>query len=162
MAIYLNMQEHPDAIKGNATAAGYDGWIELQSINWGCMRPQNMEAGATKDRESSIVSCSELSASLNTDSASPQLMVAACVGAAGPAEIHIVQTGENQEPYLKFKLENAIVSSYQISGHKDGNPDENISMAFTKIEMEHQKYKEDMTPETPTRGGFDLSTATKV
>jgi type VI secretion system secreted protein Hcp len=38
-------------------------------------------------------------------------------------EIHFcTQTKNKQEPYLKYKLNDCIVTSYSISGHESGNP----------------------------------------
>jgi type VI secretion system secreted protein Hcp len=133
-AIYMKL----GTIKGESTAAGYEDWIEIQSLQWGVGRGISSSAGGA-DREASTPSVSEVTVSKTADKSSPYLFFEAVAGTAGiDAELHVVQTGKTGlEPYFKFKLYNSLISGLSQSSGGD-RPSESLSLNFTKIEMTHR------------------------
>ena len=50
-------------------------------------------------------------------------------------------SGANADDFLKIKLEDVLISSYQLagaSGGGDDRPTESLSLNFTKIEFDYQ------------------------
>ena len=58
MAIYMNFNGNNP--QGNVTAAGYENWIEVDSMSFGVGRSITMQAGAMSNREASRPSISEV------------------------------------------------------------------------------------------------------
>jgi type VI secretion system secreted protein Hcp len=118
MPIYMKIE----GVKGRVTAQGYDGWIELESAHLGF-------AG------------NEIIMARHQDDVSMQLMRLANRGAAvndgKKVTIAFCKTkNAGCVPYLKVELENALISSYSISGHggdAGSRPMESMSLNFTKV-----------------------------
>jgi type VI secretion system secreted protein Hcp len=77
------------------------------------------------------------------DSASPKLLLW-CTGGQHIKEGLITvrkASKEGPQPYLVYKLENVLVSSYQVggSGHGDVIPTESFTLNFTKLTIEYAK-----------------------
>ena len=60
-----------DTIKGDVTAEGHEGWIELNSFQWGLGRGISSPTGAAADRESAAPSVSEITVTKAADISSP-------------------------------------------------------------------------------------------
>jgi len=135
MAIYMNFNGFTP--KGNVTAEGYtDGWIEVDSFNFGVGRGITMEAGAMANREATRPSVSEITITKRLDSASGGLFKSSVTGDEGcEVIIDLVQTGADKvEKYASYKLEDCIISSYSISASIGSAPTEAISISFARIE----------------------------
>ena len=158
MAIYLQYEK----VDGEVTESGHKGWIELQSFQWGVGRGITTPVGSSSKRESSSPSVSEIVVTKNTDKASPLLFMEATVGKAKKSVIEFTETGgDTQEVYLRFEMENTLISGYSISSAGD-RPAESFSLNFTKIEMKYTPYDKDHKAGSPIPAGYDLTTAKKV
>jgi type VI secretion system secreted protein Hcp len=129
-------------IKGESTEKGHEGWIELQSMQWGVGRGISSPAGGA-DREASAPSISELTLSKTLDSSTPKLFLNA-VGGSGvipEVELHLVDTSNTGGPgtvFYTLKLYNVLVSGLSTSAAAGSDrPQESISLNFTKIEMKY-------------------------
>jgi type VI secretion system secreted protein Hcp len=137
--ILLNFKQQ---IKGDSAIDGHADWITIDNISLGVGRAISSSGGGL-DREVSNPSFSEISLSKSTDIASPDLWYQAIQGKSlGDAEIHFVQTGAEgtSQVYLKIKLTDAIISSYQASGAANHRPSESLSLNFTKIEYQYDQF----------------------
>lgn len=156
MPIYMNYND----IKGDATADGHEGWIELNSFQWGVGRGISSPTGGSADRESSAPSVSEITVSKATDNASPKLLNEALQGEGVKVVIDFCKTDKSKlEVYMTYTLTDSMVSGYSLSSGGD-RPTESLSLNFTKIEYKNipQSIKgETGTPETVT---YDLGKAT--
>ena len=157
MAIYMNFNEKSPA--GNVTAAGYEDWIEVDSMSFGVGRSISMQAGAMANREASRPSISEVTITKPLDAASGGLFKASVTGDSGvKVEIHVVQTGaEKVEKYAVYKLEDVIMSSYSVSA--GGAPQESISLSFAKIEADLTHADKTNKNTKNMKVGYDLTTA---
>ncbi len=128
-------------IKGQSTVDAHDGWINVDSMQWGVGRGVASQTGGSAKREVSSPSISEVTFSRMTDMASPELFFQACGGVSlGKCEIHLLQVVENKpQVYLKIELDEALVSSYSISSGGD-NPSDSFSHNFTKISFEYDTF----------------------
>ena len=159
MAIYMNFNEKSPA--GNVTAAGYEDWIEVDSMSFGVGRSISMQAGAMANREASRPSISEVTITKPLDAASGGLFKASVTGDSGvKVEIHVVQTGaEKVEKYAVYKLEDVIMSSYSVSASAGVAPQESISLSFAKIEADLTHADKTNKNTKNMKVGYDLTTA---
>ena len=129
-------------IKGEATITGHEGWINVDSFQLGVGRSVTTTGGGS-DRDPSNPSFSEATFTKGTDKSSPDLfMQAVCGKSLGKAEIHFVQTGgadSKGQIYLKFELEEAMVTSYSMSSGGD-RPTERFSINFAKISKQYDAF----------------------
>lgn len=162
MAIYMNFNSNTPA--GDVTAKGFEGWIEVDSFNFGVGRAITMEAGAMSNREATRPSLSEVTITKPLDAASGGLFRQSVVGDEGVTVVfHVVQTGAAAvEDYAVYTLEDVIVSSYNISAAAGSAPQETISLSFAKIEadLRHADKKNMNSKVGPV--GYDLTTATPL
>lgn len=156
MAIYMNYDKK--RIKGNVTAEGYQDLIDLHSFSWGVGRGISMEAGAIANREASRPSISEITISKSMDNSTPGIFKESVSGDSGAnVVIEFVQTGAKKiETYMKYILENCLVSSYSVSAGSDGKPVENISLSFTKVIMDYCAADATNKSGSSNKIGYDL------
>ena len=133
MPIYMNYND----IKGDVTASGHEGWVELNSFQWGVGRGISSPTGASADRESSAPSVSEITVTKDNDVASTKLLNEAYQGEGKTVTIDFCKTDKDKlEAYLTLTLENTMVSGYSISSGGD-RPSESLALNFTKVEFKN-------------------------
>lgn len=155
MAIYLKIGD----IKGNVSSKGHEDWIECSSLQFGVGRAIPMAVGTQTNREASHPSLSEVSISKVMDDSSPYLFQESVVGESKEIMIHVTKTGANQlESIVEYTLSAALVSSYSLSSGGD-QPQESLSLAFTKIEMKYIVWNEDHSQASQIPVSYDLATA---
>jgi type VI secretion system secreted protein Hcp len=158
MPIYMKYGD----IGGDVTAEGHEGWIEVQSFQFGVGRGIGSPIGKKSDREASAPSISEVTVSKVADKTSPNLFQEACVGEGKTVEIHFVRTSAGTlEVYYEATLSNTMISGYSQSSGGD-NPSESISLNFTKVEVKFTPINEDHSKGTPVPAGYDLALAKKT
>ena len=112
MPIYMKY----GAIEGDATAAGHEGWIELNSFQWGVGRGISSPTGKSANRESTAPSIAEVSVSKVSDFASPLLLIEALKGEGTPVQIDFCKTDGGQlEVFTSVALENTLISGFSTS-----------------------------------------------
>ncbi len=159
MAIYLKVE----GIEGKVTAEGHQGWIEVDSLQWGVGRAISSAIGSSRDREASKPSISEVNTTKLMDESSPLLFTEACVGKGKKVEIHLCTTGTDKiETFMEYTLEDCMISGYSVSGTGDGRPTESLSFSFTKIEMKFIPYDDAGKPGSPIPAGYDLMLGKKI
>ena len=124
-------------IKGEATDDGHKDWIIIDSLQAGVGR--SIPSGAKdQQRTKGDTTLMDVVCVRNLDKSSTKLQEACANGTFfKEVEIHLCTTVKNkQEPYLKYKLYDAIVSSYSFSGNASGSPlpMESLSLNYTKVE----------------------------
>ncbi|MEM6672369.1 MAG: type VI secretion system tube protein Hcp [Planctomycetota bacterium] len=156
MAIYLKIGD----IEGNVSAAGHEGWIECDSLQFSTGRAIPMVVGTQTNREASHPSLSEVTLTKIMDDSSPYLFQESVVGESKEVQIHVTKTGANQlESIVEYTLDSALISSYSISSAGD-QPQEVLSIAFTKIEMKYVVWDEAHSKSSQIPVAYDLATAT--
>ena len=122
-----------DGINGDVTARGHEKWIEIQSFSWGVTNAVSFTAGGGGSTGKAVPS--DFSLSLPFSSASPSLFKKAVTGQAIlEGTLSAVQVREAASDFLKWKLSDILITSYQVEGAQDG-PFEQISLNFAKIEV---------------------------
>jgi len=129
-----------DGIDGEVTAAGHEGWIEIQSWSWGATQAGAGGATAT-GRAAGTATPPAGPGTLNmikrVDKATPLLMQSLSRRQHSPIVILHVSAPEGAMRYMEYRLEDVLVSSVSPSRTGAGGavPTESLSLNFTKITM---------------------------
>ncbi len=140
MPIYMKFGE----IDGDVTAQGFEKWIEVNSFSWGLTNAIAL-GGTGGGGGAGKASFQDIHFLTQVSRASPKILSSA----ASEKPIDTVEfdwiKGEALQrgggSFLKIKLEDVLVSSYQIGGAEDANgdvPSESIALNFAKIEFDYQ------------------------
>lgn len=157
MTMFLQM----DGVKGNVTAEGYEGCIKVNSAHFGVSRNITMEPGKMANREVSKPHVSEVSLTKEADNSVAAIFKEAVCGSDGKkAKLIFVRTGKDKvEEYMVYSLENCLVSGYSISADGEEEPMENITLSFSKCEINYKDHDATNKTGNPQRAGYDLSAA---
>jgi type VI secretion system secreted protein Hcp len=133
MAAFMKLGD----IKGEATDQGHKDWVFVQSMSASVHR--SIPSGAKdQQRTKGETSLGDIQIVRQLDASSVKLQEACANGTFfKEVEIHFCTTVKNnQEPYLKYKLFDVIVSSYSVHGDASGNPlpSEQVSLGYSKVE----------------------------
>jgi len=129
MPIYMKIE----GVKGDVTAAGYEGAFEVMSFSWGASNPVTIGGGGTGAGRVSISSFNILKSS---GQGTTKLMLACCQGKHFPkAEVVITRSGAREVVFQKLKFDPIYVESIQWSGDGGSIPTESASFAFERVEM---------------------------
>jgi type VI secretion system secreted protein Hcp len=137
-----------DNVVGESNAYKFTNWIQLYSYSSGFSVPAVSQGstGAGAGRVIGRPTCAPLSAMKLFDSSSPPLLTAAMTGQRfQKAEIDFVRSGtESGQPFLKYELQNVMVSSLQDSGSVGGDtaPTESISLTFSGMTVTYYPQTE--------------------
>lgn len=161
MPIYIKYGD----ILGDVTAEGHkgaDGWVEVNSFQFGVGRGIASPTGGSTDRESSAPSVSEIVVTKPMDKSSFRWFEESLHGEGVGVQIDFCKTDKDKlEIYTTYKLENAMVSGYSVSSGGD-RPTESISINFTKILYEFfEMGAKNAKGDTP-KAGWDIALAKAV
>jgi type VI secretion system secreted protein Hcp len=159
MAIYMKYGEE---IKGDATQAGYEGWINLSSFDWGLERHfAGDQTGRALNREASQAQVKRCHVTKDVDHSSGAILkTVATHFKSEKCTIVFVRTGNPGEAYLTFTLTDALISNLAVSSGSPERPTEKLEIDFTELEIECKTLAEDNTSEENMR--ITYSTATGV
>ncbi|HZH34865.1 MAG TPA: type VI secretion system tube protein Hcp [Pyrinomonadaceae bacterium] len=150
-------------IDGESADSKYSKNIEIESFSWGANQTGSSShgggAGAGK------VSMQDLHFVMKINKASPKLFLACASGQHIPKAVLVARkAGGQQEDYLKFTLTDVLVSSYQSGGsaHSDVVPTDQVSLNFSKLEMEYKEQTAKGTLAGTVKAGWDIKTNKKV
>ena len=133
LAAFLRM----DSIQGEATDQGHKDWIIIQSMSTSIHR--SIPSGAKdQQRTKGETSLGDVQIVRQLDKSSTKLQEACAAGKFfKTVDIEFCTTvKDKQEPYLKYKLYDVIVSSYSVHGDASGNPlpSEQVSLGYSKVD----------------------------
>jgi type VI secretion system secreted protein Hcp len=142
-----------DGIKGESVDLGHKDEIEILSFSWGVN--QQGSHGGGGGGGAGKVSMSDISFSHTYDKASPVLMSSCCSGKHIPQATLSVRKAGSTQDYLKYKLSDLLISSYQLQGNSGEAPTENVSINFSKVEITYyaQDGRGTVENETAACGG---------
>ncbi len=146
-----------DGIEGESTDSKHRNEIDLYSWSWGAAQTGTFAVGGGGG--AGKVSVQDFHFVKKMDKASPKLLLACATGEhIKTAVLTCRKAGKEQQEFLKIKLSDVLVSSYQTSGSEasDALPMEDISLNFAKIECEYREQKPDGTLGGPIKSGYDL------
>jgi type VI secretion system secreted protein Hcp len=161
MPIYIKYGD----IKGDVTAEGHkgsDGWVEVNSFQWGVGRGISSPTGGAADRESSAPSLSEIVVTKPMDVSSYRFLEESLWGEGVDVTIDFCKTDKDKmEVYAQYKLTNCMLSGYSTSSGGD-RPTESLSLNFTKIEFVFTGMNPNNAGGENPRTGYDIALGKKV
>lgn len=119
-AIYLQLSPE---VAGEATAEGFEGWIEITSLGHDVTR-----ASAISKPQFSLMSLTK-----RTDRASPALWRRAIMASAFQ-EARLVAVDDNGDTLFEIQLQDVVVMSYSQGG-AGGRASEQFTLSFAQISM---------------------------
>ena len=144
-------------LKGDATETGFKDWITLQSVHFGTSRSVASSVGSTAGREASVPDISEITVTKQLDAASAGLFRASVTLSKGQAvNIAFTRTGAQGEAYLKYQLDDVLITGYSISTAGD-RPVEQVSISCAKFQMTVTTTDSGNNPLAPMTTGYDLA-----
>jgi type VI secretion system secreted protein Hcp len=157
MPIYLKY----DGVDGEVTASGHEKWIEVHSFQWGVARGINTPTGSGGDRNTTSPSVSEVTVSKPFDGSSIGLFQELLTpGEAKKATLDFVRTDKDKlSVFLSLELDDVMVSGYHVSSGGDGQPQESLSLNFTKIIVTETGTDVSGEAGQPNKVGYDLALA---
>jgi type VI secretion system secreted protein Hcp len=136
-----------DGVEGESYDSKHKNEIEIESFSWGATQTGiashggGMGAGKVQMQDFHFV--------MKVNKSSPKLMLSCAQGAhIKSAILTCRKAGKEQQEYLKVTFTDLLVSSYMTSGSGgagDVIPIDQISLNFTKLEMEYKEQKPDGT-----------------
>ena len=130
-----------DGVEGESTDDKHKGEIEILSFSWGVSQSGGFGPGGGAGK----VSSNDFAIVKRLDKATPQLLEKVCQGEhIGSALLTLAKAGgDHRQEYLKIKLTDIIISSYQTSGASSGEPAEQVSFAFQSVEVSAAEIRQD-------------------
>jgi type VI secretion system secreted protein Hcp len=155
MAVFLKIP----GINGGATEKKHEGWVKVDSLQFGVGRSISAQVGSVSSREAGMPNVSEVHVTKPMDAASIELFGwSVSKYDAKKVVVDVVSTGRD-DPFTTYTLDNAVISGYSVSAAGDQMPTEAISFNFSKIEERFVPIGADMKPGSPVNKGYDLATA---
>ncbi len=133
MSAYMKLGD----IKGQSTDEGHKDWVMIESMSSPIYR-SIPEGAKDNTRTQGSTTLGDVVVVRTLDKSSTKIQEACANGTfLKEVEIHFCSTIKNkQEPLLKYKLENVIITSYSFHGNQSGSPvpSEQVTLGFTKVE----------------------------
>jgi type VI secretion system secreted protein Hcp len=146
-----------DGIQGESQDSKHKDEIELESWSWG--EAQSGTARVGGGMGAGKVQMQDFSMAMRVNKSSPKLMLACANGEhIKNAILTCRKAGKEQQEYLKITFSDLLVSSYHTggSGGADILPMDQISLNFTKVELEYKEQKPDGTLGGAIKAFYDL------
>lgn len=137
-----------DGIDGESTDERHKGEIQIESFSWG--ETQTGSAAHGGGGGAGKVSMQDFSFVMKASKASPKLFLACASGQhIKEANLSVETTaekgrsGKGQVEYLKIKMTDILVSSYQTGGSSgdDALGTDQLSLNFAKVELDYNGVK---------------------
>ena len=153
-----------DGIPGESTDSKHKDEIEVASWSWGAAQAATATAGAKGGGGAGKVSMQDFHFAMPLSKASPKLMLACASGQhINTAALYARKAGKDQQEFLKLTFSDVLVSSYQTGGATgDILPVDQVSINFSKIQIEYKEQKADGSLGSATTAGWDLGANKKV
>lgn len=151
-----------DGIKGESFDAKHKDEIELVSFSWGVSNPTLVAAGGGGAAGKAQFTDFEVAAPVSL--ASPKLFLACASGQhIKEGTLVVRKSGEAQVEYLKFKLSDILVSSYQETGNnEEDRPLDVVAFNFAKVEMTYTSYDATGKARAVETASWDLKQGKKI
>jgi type VI secretion system secreted protein Hcp len=133
MAAYIKF----DGIDGEVVEKDHEKWTELSSFSNHAAKNGNGKTGS--QRVAGVTEFSDIHASKNSDKTTPKLLKSMAEGKSfDKVQIHVTTTTDSgPQVIMSYELKHVYVTSYDISGHGEGRPAENMSLNYEEIKIEY-------------------------
>jgi len=150
-----------DGVDGESSDDKHKNQIEILSWSWGASNTGSMGAGGGGG--AGKVSMQDFHFTHSVDKSSPKLFMALATGEHyKQVTLSVRKAGGDQQDYLTYTFSDVLITSLNSSaGSGDPVPTEQVSLNFSKIEMEYKPQSADGTRSIPITASWDLKTNTK-
>jgi len=147
-------------IEGDATQKGFEGWLNIDSFDWGLHRKlADDQVGRAFNREAAQAQVRDVTVTKEVDHATGALLEAATTASKGETcEIAFLRTGNPGEVYLQFTLTDAVVHTLGMATGTEERPTETLKLDFTKVEITVKVLDESNLTEDSMRIFLDVAT----
>lgn len=133
-------------IQGQATDKDHKNWILMESLSSPIHR--SIPPGAKDNQRSQgDTTLGDVIVVRHVDKSSTKMQEACASGKFfDSVEIHLcTQIGDKADPYMKYKLTNAVLTSYSFHGNASGDPlpSEEVSLNYEKAEWTYTAFGPD-------------------
>jgi type VI secretion system secreted protein Hcp len=151
-----------DGVPGESADDKHKGEIEVLSFSWGVSNPG--PAGPGGGAAAGRASFQDFHFVARTSKASPKLFLACASGQHVPSALFTARrAGKPSIEFLKIKLREVLVSSFQVGGSEpDQEPLDQVSLNFGKVEMEYRPIGLSGKLEAPIVAGWDVKKNKKL
>jgi type VI secretion system secreted protein Hcp len=152
-----------DGIDGESQDSKHKGDIDVDSWSWGESQLGSHAAGGGGG--AGKVSMQDFHFVMKVNKSSPKLLLACATGEhIKTGTLVCRKAGKDQQEYLKIKMSDLLVSSYQTGGSAGAGvlPSDQISLNYSKIEFEYKEQKPDGTLGGVVKAGYDLKQMIKI
>ncbi len=149
-----------DGVDGEATRAGYEKWIQVNSFSWGAHN--NVSLGPGKGGASTgRVNISAFELTKPTDVSSPILFQHCCNGKHFPKAKIVLNksTGDTKGlDYLMYEFTEVYVERLEWGGQGRGDelPEEKLGFVFGQVQVSYTPQTAKGTPGSPVRTSWNL------
>jgi type VI secretion system secreted protein Hcp len=146
-----------DGIQGESQDSKHKNEIEIESFSWGATQTGTSSHGGGMG--AGRVQMQDFHFVMRVNKSSPKLMLACANGEHVKSAVLVCRkAGKDQQEYLKITFTDLLVSNYQTSGTgaADVIPMDQISLNFTKVEMEYKEQKPDGTLGGAIKAFYDM------
>jgi len=150
-------------VEGESTDDKHKGEIDVESWSWGVTQSGTSGHGAGAGAGKALPQ--DFHFVKKNDKASPVLMIGCTIGQHYKSAILTARkAGGGQQEYLKITMEDAMVSSYQVSGSQGSGvvPTDQVSLNFSKIEISYKEQKADGSLGGEAKQKYDFAANKKV
>jgi type VI secretion system secreted protein Hcp len=151
-----------DGIEGESKDDVHQKAIELESWSWGGTQSGNHETGGGGG--AGKIWMQDFMFLMKVNKASPKLMLACATGEHIKEALLICRkAGSEPQEFFKVKLSGLLVSSYQTGGDEsDIVPLDQVTLNYSKIEVEYKPQNPDGSLGGAVKAGYDLKVNKKV
>jgi type VI secretion system secreted protein Hcp len=152
-----------DGIDGESQDDKHKNEIDIDSWSWG--ETNSGDSAARGGMGAGKVSMKDFQFVMKVNKATPKLMEACASGEhIKKAILTCRKAGKQQQEYMKITMQDFIVSNYQTGGNSNGQlvPVDQISLNFSKIELEYKEQKPTGELGGQVRAGWDLKANKKM
>lgn len=131
-----------DGINGESTDEKHKGWIDVLSFGWGASNPSTFASGGGAGTGTAQIQ--DFSFVKQPDLATAMLFKGVVTGQHHKeATLSLVKAGGQQVEFMRIKMSDVIITSYQTGGSAGMLPAEQVSFAFSKVELATAEQKAD-------------------
>jgi type VI secretion system secreted protein Hcp len=149
-----------DGIPGESQDDKHKGEIDVMSWSWGESQTGTMGQGGGGG--AGKVDMQDFHFAMHVNKATPKLILA-CAGGdhIKKAVLTCRKAGKTQQEFLIYSFSDVLVSSYQTTATNE-IPMEQVSLNYTKIEVEYKAQKPDGSLDGGIKAGWDTKAGKSV
>ncbi len=149
-----------EGIQGESQDKTHKNEIEIESFSWGATQTGTASHGGGMG--AGKVQMQDFHFVMRINKSSPKLMLACANGEhIKSATLICRKAGKEQQEYLKVTFTDLLVSNYQTGGSAgDVVPMDQISLNFSKVEIEYKEQKPDGSLGGAIKAFYDMKTQT--